>query len=315
MTDLVYLGIDTSCYTTSVALVDAHGRVLQDERLLLPVGSGEHGLRQSDAVFQHVRQLPELLRRIVWSPRHLQAVGVSLRPRPVDGSYMPVFLTGLVAAQAVATAAGVPLYEFSHQEGHLAAGWAELSGGPCLAVQISGGTSEVLLVDPQPAGGFAIDLLAGTSDLSAGQMIDRVGVALGLPFPAGPALERLARHASGRLALPSSVNDLSFSFSGPCTAALRLVEQQQDAAEIAFAVLRVVANSLEKVLRLAHERYRRSQVLLVGGVMSNLLIRERLEHRLGPTMQLVFAEPTLSSDNAVGVARLACRRQQSGLLA
>lgn len=307
MPDACYLGIDTSCYTTSLCLLDERGQILLDERMLLPVAAGEHGLRQSDGVFHHVRQLPELLRRLP-PLATLRAVGVSQRPRPVTGSYMPVFLAGVLAAEAIARAAGVPLYDFSHQEGHLAAGMDAVPAEQFLAVHISGGTSELLKVHPDAAAGFSVELLAGTSDLNAGQMIDRVGVALGLPFPAGPALERLAKSAGGSISLPSSVDGYRFSFSGPCSAALRLVEQGADAAEIAYAVLRVVANALEKVLRTARTEYGLATVLAVGGVLSNQLIRDRLLHRLGPAFRLLFAEPGLSSDNAVGIARLARQR-------
>lgn len=299
-----FLGIDTSCYTTSLALIDGDARIVNDERKLLPVAAGEHGLRQSDGVFHHVRHLSEVWERVPL-PVEIVAVGVSSRPRPLADSYMPVFLAGLAVAAGIANSKQVPLYEFSHQEGHIAAGLKDKQLQEAfLAVHISGGTSEVLRVEPRPqAAGFAVELLAGTTDLSAGQMIDRVGVALGLPFPAGPDLERLATQARGNISLSSAAGGLSFS--GPCSAALRLIEQGESDAEIAFATLRVVANSLEKSLRKLTEEQGLSQVLLVGGVMSNQLIRQRLEHRLAGKLQLHFAEPRLCTDNAVGAALLA----------
>ncbi len=301
-----FLGIDTSCYTTSVAVVDAEGNLVHDVRRLLPVAAGEHGLRQSDGVFHHVRHLSEIWDELSL-PSEIAAVAVSAKPRPQVESYMPVFLAGLAVAGGIASSKGIPLYKFSHQEGHIAAGLQRLQvRDSFLAVHISGGTSEVLRVTPCPGqAGFAIELLFGTTDLSAGQMIDRVGVALGLPFPAGPDLEQLASQASGRISLPSVASVAGLSFSGPCTAALRLVEQGEDPAEIAFATLRVVANSLEKSLRRAGDQEGLSQVLLAGGVMSNRLIRQRLEHRLGGRMQLHFAPAQLCTDNAVGIAHLA----------
>ena len=301
-----FLGIDTSCYTTSLAIIDLQARIISDERRLLPVAAGEHGLRQSDGVFHHVRHLTE-----VWDdfslPVELEAVGVSSKPRALADSYMPVFLAGLALASGIAHSQHIPLYQFSHQEGHIAAALhGNLLAGDFLAVHISGGTSEVLRVAPSAHGaGFVIDLLAGTSDLSAGQMIDRVGVALGLSFPAGPDLEKLACQATGRIRLASAGTASGLSFSGPSSAALRLVDQGEDAAEIAYATLRVVANSLEKSLRKAAAEQRLTQVLLAGGVMSNQLIRQRLEHRLGGKLQLFFAEPRLCTDNAVGAALLA----------
>lgn len=307
MPERVFLGVDTSCYTTSVALVGEDGRLLGDERRLLPVSGGEHGLRQSDGVFHHVRQLPDLLRKLPWQNVRVQAVGVSVRPRPVHDSYMPVFLAGTAVAEAVAQALGVSLYRLSHQEGHIAAG---LSGNllprQTVVLHLSGGTSEVLLAEPSGES-YRIELLGGTGDLSAGQMIDRVGVALGLPFPAGPALEQLAGEANGTISLPSAVNGYEFSFSGPCSAALRLVDEQGSPAEIAFATLRVVANSLEKVLRHAAAETHVRSALLVGGVASNQLIKERLQRRMGPTCDLQFAPIRLASDNAAGIAWLARR--------
>lgn len=302
-----YLGIDTSCYTTSLALVDAKSDIVSDARKILPVAAGEHGLRQSDGVFHHVRHFSELWEEIDLPPE-IVAVGVSSQPRPVAGSYMPVFLAGMAVAAGIAKSKQIPLYEFSHQEGHIAAGLEE--DVDCqeafLAVHLSGGTSEILCVTPRrEAAGFVIDLLTGTSDLSAGQMIDRVGVALGLPFPAGPYLEQLATEASGRLSLASAAGASGLSFSGPCSAALRLVEQGESGKEIAFATLRVVANSLEKCLRKVAQEQGVSQVLLVGGVMSNQLIRQRLEHRLAGRLRLRYAKPRLCTDNAVGIALLA----------
>ncbi|NLW16125.1 MAG: O-sialoglycoprotein endopeptidase [Firmicutes bacterium] len=301
-----FLGFDTSCYTTSLAVVDADGNVVHDERKLLPVATGEHGLRQSDGVFHHVRHLSE-----VWEgfslPTEIAAVAVSAKPRPVADSYMPVFLVGLAVAAGIANSKDIPLYKFSHQEGHIAAGLPALQAKePFLAVHISGGTTEVLRVTPRlHRAGFAIDLLSGTTDLSAGQMIDRVGVALGLPFPAGPHLEKLAMQATGQIRLPSVASAKGLSFSGPCSAALRLIEQGESPAEIACATLRVVANSLEKSLRRAADEQGLAQVLLVGGVMSNRLIRQRLEHRLAGRLQLHFAPRRLCTDNAVGIAHLA----------
>ena len=304
----VFLGVDTSCYTTSLAVVDQSGTLLQELRKPLPVAAGEVGLRQSDGVFHHVRNLPQLIQSLEIGVCEVQAVGVSDRPRPVSGSYMPVFLAGVAVAQALATSSAAPLYRFSHQEGHIAAG---LGGRPVqhplLVLHISGGTSELLRVQPAAAG-FAIDVLGGSADLSAGQMVDRVGVALGLPFPAGPDLERLARGAQGAIRLPSAAAGLSFSFSGPCSAALRLVEAGETPAEIAFAVFRVIANSLEKVLRRAGEAERLDRALLVGGVMNNQLVRDRLLQRLGPRFRLDFAAAGLSSDNAAGIAWLARER-------
>ncbi|MDW7651458.1 MAG: O-sialoglycoprotein endopeptidase, partial [Bacillota bacterium] len=211
----MYYGIDTSCYTTSLAVTDAQGRLLCEQRKLLEVPSGERGLRQSDGIFLHLQNLPHLAEALAerTGPLCLQAVAASTRPRPVDGSYMPVFTVGTSFGRMLAATLGVPFFSLSHQEGHIYAGlWsAGVDWDNFYAVHISGGTTEILEVARQ-AKGLAIKELGGSEDLHAGQFIDRVGVALGLGFPAGPALEALAARCPGRGAdVPVSVRDFQLS--------------------------------------------------------------------------------------------------------
>ena len=111
------LGLDTSNYTTSVALFDGERGV--NLGCLLEVRPGELGLRQSDALFQHVKRLPQLLEQLEIGD--IQAVGASTRPRAVEGSYMPCFLAGESQGRGIAATLGVPFYAHSHQQGHLAA--------------------------------------------------------------------------------------------------------------------------------------------------------------------------------------------------
>lgn len=311
---MAVLGIDTSCYTTSVALVDEKQKVLFDHRQLLRVPKGECGLQQSMAVFQHINNLPEILEKAfqVVPPKEIKTVAASIKPRPVAGSYMPVFVVASSQGRILAAGLGAPFCSTTHQEGHLRAGmWsADLVGRhPFIAVHLSGGTSEVLLVTPE-RGGFIIRLVGGTTDLHAGQLVDRVGVMLGLPFPAGPHLERLAREADREdkeITLPSAVQGYNFSFSGPAAHAERLVRRGAPPAAVARAVERCIANTLEKVLRPLIEETGRRDILIVGGVAANLFLRERLRHRLehrAVGARLYFAAPEYSTDNAVGVALL-----------
>lgn len=310
-----YLGIDTSAYTTSLALVDDEGNILKDERILLSVPQGKRGLRQSEAVFQHVKNLPLLFARIGGISSELAAIAVSDRPRPVTESYMPVFKAGEMAAEVLSLTGNIPLYKVSHQEGHVMAGLYShpdlLSRGEFLAVHFSGGTSEVLHVKRGNACFFEVEECMKGLDLHAGQLVDRVGVAMGLSFPAGKELEKLAlqvKENGGITLLPSSVSREGFSFSGAETMALRLLKKGYPREEVAFAVLRVIANTLEKVLRQLGKERGIKDVLLVGGVMSNQLIKERLIKRLehkGVGFRLYFAYPCLSTDNAVGIALLA----------
>ena len=317
------LGLDTSAYRTSVCLMDQEGRVVIDERRLLEVKPGGRGLQQSAAVFQHVKHLPDLLQGKEWPRDQLRAVAVSASPRPVKDSYMPVFHVGLSFARWLAHTLGVPCYLTTHQEGHVAAGlWALGEVGhrlerrdAFLAVHVSGGTTELLLVRPW-SGGYQITSIGGTLDLYAGQLIDRIGVALGLPFPSGPALEALAAQAEeeSRLRIPSAVKGTAFSFSGPEAQALRCVAAGEAPPAIARAVEVCVANTLEKALRNAFAAGYPRTVLWVGGGMANRFIRRRLQERLEhPAVGAVchFCPPAYSGDNACGVAWLGWKQWNS----
>ena len=305
------LGIDTSNYVTSAALVDEEGIVVKDLRIILPVPQGERGLRQSEALFHHTRNLPLLLEEALTAGGpDLAAIVVSSRPRRVTGSYMPVFLSGSSQARTLAAALKIPWVERSHQEGHLFAALAScgspIDHGQFLGVHLSGGTTELLKVNFSPVQPFLeVKLLGGSSDLHAGQFIDRVGVALGLPFPAGPALEKLAEKGIGACRLTTSLDGLNPSFSGPASQALRLIEAGQPPAEVALAVQNAVVKMLEKWLTRAYETTGLKHVLLSGGVVANQYLRQRLPQRLrkrGTNLLLNFAEPRYSGDNAVGLA-------------
>ncbi len=305
----IALGLDTSCYTTSLAAVDEAGRIILDERAPLVVAPGERGLRQSEALFQHLRQAGPLLeawRAPAGGDAEVLAVGASTRPRPADGSYLPVFLAGATLGQALAAGAGVPFFAVSHQEGHLRAALHRSAASPAsfLAIHLSGGTTEVLRAVRTTAG-FALTLLGGTEDLHAGQFIDRLGVAMGLPFPAGPAFERLA--AAGRpeaLRLPVAVRGMQLSFSGPLSAAERALRDGADRADLAAAALICLSESVARLLQAALAATGLKAVVLGGGVSANRQLREALTKAF-PGIGLIFAAPRLATDNAVGVALLA----------
>lgn len=316
---MYYLGVDTSAYTTSLAVVDENLNLSWEQRRLVDVGKGETGLAQSAAFFQHIQALPEMIRQVpgaVWGS--LAGIGVSMAPRPVTGSYMPVFTAGYAVAQAMASARGLALFKTTHQEGHIAAGAVssglfglaeKVNGGAeksFLAVHLSGGTTELLAVRGNFARGFKIDLLGGTSDLHAGQFVDRIGVSLGLSFPAGKELEVLARQASpeAESLLPSSVQGLTVSFSGVETAARRLKERGTKDADIARAVEGCIARTVAKLLQTGAEQTGTSSVLIVGGVSANMYIRNEIKKRLKKGISLYWAEPDWSRDNSIGVACL-----------
>lgn len=305
-----FIGIDTSNYTTSCAACDETGNVFANIRVPLPVADGERGLRQSEAVFAHVKNLPaamEELREKIRNKRVL-AVGVSEWPRRVEGSYMPCFLSGVAAAQSLAAPIDAPVYRFAHQEGHImaalySAGKTDLVGKEFLAFHVSGGTTEVLLVRPAEIG-FSVSLLGGSADLHAGQAIDRVGVLMGLKFPCGKEMEQLAATHSGRVPPARiSVKDAECHLSGLENLAGGLWAKTGDRALVSAFVSEFLAKTLEKMTEGAESFCPELPVVYAGGVMSNRF----LQARLGKRKETYFAKPEFSADNAAGVALL-CRK-------
>ena len=303
------IGIDTSNYTTSIAFYDGIGG--ENCSKLLPVKQGELGLRQSDAVFAHIKSLPELSGRLF---SHIQAanitaVGVSTRPRAVEGSYMPCFLVGYSHARLLADALNVPLVEVSHQQGHVAAslwsaGHMELLSQPHLAWHLSGGTTELLMVEPVGKN-VACTKIGGTSDISAGQLIDRTGQLLQLPFPSGKHLDVLSQQAAAADLFRVKCADMTFSLSGVQNKVQQYHEKNGIPAETAAYALRCVAFAVFQATKQALQRYPGLPVVFSGGVASNTMLRQTLEP-LNP----IFAQPQYSTDNAMGVAVLAHRAME-----
>lgn len=301
------LGIDTSNYTTSAAVFDGGAGV--NEGRLLDVRSGELGLRQSDALFQHVKHLPGRIAalRAQGALEGIGAVGASTRPRAVEGSYMPCFLAGEGQGRALADVLGVPFYPVSHQQGHLAAaawsaGRMELLDAPMLAWHLSGGTTELLYVEPDGVNVRA-ERIGGTSDISAGQLIDRTGVLLGLPFPAGRALDALYYEADARRDYPVKLNGLTFSLSGMENKVKAMAQAGEASANIARFAVDTMVGAVLRATRAARARYPGLPVLCSGGVASNSALRAALG-------DACFAEARYSTDNALGVAILAHRLRE-----
>lgn len=301
---MICLGLDTSNYTTSAAWFD--GSAGDNRGRLLEVPQGTLGLRQSDALFQHVKHLPEVFHAL-GALHGVGAVGASTRPRAVEGSYMPCFLAGEGQGRVLADTLGVPFVAVSHQQGHLAAaawsaGRPELLDAPLLAWHLSGGTTELLLVTPQEWNVEA-RRIGGTTDISAGQLIDRTGVLLGLPFPAGKGVDALSLHAEGgNKGFPVRLNGLDFSLSGMENKVRQLAEQGRPKAEIARFAVDTVADVVCRATQAAQALYPGLPVLCSGGVASNTRLRQVLEEQ-----GVFFAQPRYSTDNAMGVAILAHR--------
>ena len=310
---ICFVGIDTSNYTTSIGIVDADGKVVANIKKLLPVAAGECGLRQSDAVFAHIKNLPEVLVSAdeALTGFEVLAVGYSAKPRNVEGSYMPCFLCGKDAALAFRLGRGIPAYAFSHQCGHIAAaltssGAWDIAENTFIAFHVSGGTTEVVLCS-QADEGFATEIIGGTRDLSAGQAIDRTGVMMAMQFPCGAELERTAAAYSGKVPKPKiSVRDGYCNLSGLENLSAKLYHESGDKTKTAAYVLCFVGQTLLQMAKDAREKYGDLPILFGGGVMSNQMIRGMLE----PLGNVYFAEPALSADNAVGVAELTRRSFQ-----
>ena len=306
----IILGIDTSNYTTSVALMYDDGELIANIKRPLPVSPGERGLRQSEAVFAHIKNLPSAMAeaRGYLAGRNPVAVGVSEKPRNVDGSYMPCFLSGVAVADSVAATLGVPVYRFSHQCGHIMAalyssGSEELTDGTFAAFHVSGGTTELLLVKPDQRG-FLAQQVGGTRDLNAGQIIDRIGVYLGMPFPAGPYIEKAALSYSGKI--PSkkvSVDGTYANLSGLENMAMAMYKETSDAGKTSAFVLEYIGNSIVGMCENFTTVYGEMPFVFAGGVMCNSIIKEKLRKNFDAK----FAELMLSADNAVGIAELARR--------
>lgn len=307
------LGFDTSNYTTSAAVFG--GGTAENRGRLLTVPEGTLGLRQSDALFQHVKRLHLMVEqlRADGAMGEIAAVGASTRPREVEGSYMPCFLVGEGEARALAAALGVPFYPCSHQQGHIAAaawsaGREDLLDKPHLAWHLSGGTTELLRIKPE---GHTVraEVIGGTSDIAAGQLVDRAGVLLGLAFPAGKALDALYSKADDTSFFRVKLNDLTFSLSGMENKVKGMLEQGEKPANIARFTIDTIMNVLLRATQEAQKRWPGLPVLCSGGVASNRQIRNAMEQICGA----VFAQPQYATDNALGVAILTHRALERGV--
>ena len=303
------IGIDTSNYTTSIA--SFNGINGTNCSRLLPVKLGELGLRQSDAVFSHIKSLPELSDRLFSDieEKSIDAVGVSTRPRAVEGSYMPCFMVGYSHAKLLSDAFHVPLITVSHQQGHVAAalwsaGRLDLMDRPHLAWHLSGGTTELLLVKPEGKN-VVCTKIGGTTDISAGQLIDRTGQLLQLPFPSGKHLDVLSTQSERQDVFLVKCENSFFSLSGVQNKVQQYYEKTASPADTASFALRCIASAVFKATQQAIQQYPDYTIVFSGGVASNSMLRQVMQ-----PLHPVFAEPQYSTDNAMGVAVLAHRMME-----
>ncbi len=305
-----YIGIDTSNYTTSVCLFDSKSNQVVQKRKLLPVSKGELGLRQSDAVFHHTQQLPmlfeELFKEASCRPEDIKAIGASFTPRKCTGSYMPCFTVGSGVARILSATLNIPLYDFSHQQGHIAAalystGRLDLLDKRFLAFHVSGGTTDALLVnDIESDELLPVKLVGKTLDLNAGQLVDRVGLMLGCDFPCGKELEKLALEYEGKLKAKPTIKGNDCCFSGVENICKKAFDTTDDKHYVSALCLKYIEETLLKMSENIIIEYGEMPVIFAGGVMSNCIIRENLTGKLNCT----FCKPEFSTDNACGIAVL-----------
>lgn len=308
---MIFLGIDTSCYTTSVAAVDENGNIICNYRKLLSVPDGQRGLRQSEGFYQHINALPELYGKLMDElGEKPSAIAVSEHPRDCAGSYMPVFYAGVRMSELLARSLECPLYRTDHQSGHIKAALSTsaIKDDHFLAVHLSGGTTEVLevrIVDGLPK----CNIVMATSDISAGQLIDRTGVALGFPFPCGKFVDELAiAHDGQAVKFPIYIDAEKCSFSGSEAAIMRAINAGGNKSMISEGVMNCVMRTLCEIINKAAVKTGIFKCLISGGVASSKYLRATLQGELSlknPHMNVFFADPALSSDNACGVALLA----------
>ena len=309
--DPVFLGVDTSNYTTSLAAVSAEGEVLANVKCPLKVAPGGRGLRQSDAVFEHVKNLPtaiEMLKEQI-GIRPVIAIGYSEKPRNAEGAYMPCFLPGIAAAQSIALGSGALTYAFAHQDGHIRAACHSACfapNGEFAAFHISGGTTELLLVG-QEDNTLKVSLFGETKDLNAGQLVDRIGVRMGLPFPCGAAMDALALENTAKLPpVKVCVKGADCNLSGAENLAASILDKTGDRALACAYTFEFVAKTLIKMTEHLRTEHPGIPVVYAGGVMGSKYIKSRLNFE-----GAYFAEPALSADNAVGVALLAFEKYKA----
>ncbi len=303
-----YMGIDTSNYTTSIGIIDDNEHILFDARKLLIVKDRAHGLRQQEAVFQHMNNLPILIDELTKDIdiNKIDTISVSSKPRNVNDSYMPVFVVGKNQAFILSRVLNKSLKEFSHQEGHIAAGLLNCKRVPerFLSLHISGGTTEILIVKSF-AENFDIKLVGGTLDINFGQLIDRIGVYLGFKFPSGKELESFSK--KGQLLdihIPISIKNNTWSnLSGLENYFIKLIDSKNFKNEdIVYTLFHTISRIIEVLIKNTTSEFNIKDIIITGGVSANTYIRNYLRDTID--LNIIFPQVNLSTDNGVGIALL-----------
>ena len=309
---MLFLGIDTSNYTTSAAIFNSENNSITQVRKLLPVKKGEKGLRQSDAVFSHTQQLSPLIKELTENINgDISCIGVSSRPRNIEGSYMPCFTVGVCSAECIASALKKPLHRFSHQQGHIiaalySAGKLDLIKESFIAFHVSGGTTEALMVTPDKENVINCEIIASSTDLKAGQAVDRTGIMLGLDFPCGAELDKLSRLSDKNFKIKPTVKDGCCSLSGVENKCRKMIDDGEKSEDVAKFCIQYICQTLDEMTEYLLVKHGNLPLVFSGGVMSNSYINEVLSAKYGA----FFAKSEFSSDNAAGIALLSYLKEK-----
>lgn len=297
------LGIDTSAYTTSVSLIDLKGNILYDFRKKLNVPKGSIGLRQQEAVFQHLGNIPEILCKLDINFNKIDTISVSSKPRNVNNSYMPVFMVGKNYGQVLSKACNAKLIEYSHQEGHVSAAlidYYKVIENPFLAIHISGGTTEFLLTK-KVRKGFESKILGGTKDITFGQLIDRIGVFMEFPFPAGVKMEEYINEKNNIIKMPKISGNSYINLSGIENYLKdKYINKKYTNEEIISSLFDYIKNCIIHIIKEIKKDYCFNSIVITGGVSSNNYLRYNIEKQHSKDFNIIFPKIGYSTDNAIG---------------
>ena len=306
----IIIGIDTSCYTTSIAAITLEKSIILNEKIMLNVKENTKGLRQSEGVFQHINNLGELSEKLNLLHNNYNIVGVcvSKKPRPVENSYMPVFTVGYNFAKVMANSLNCKFYETTHQENHIEASLLNskmINRDRFLSVHMSGGTTEILLLNRKKNSlEYNIEIVGGSKDISFGQFIDRTGVKLGYNFPAGKYIDKNAIDCDIKIlkGLKTSVKEGYMNLSGLENQVNKLIDSE-DSKYISKLVLDAVVRNMYKSLTYICDLYNVNEVIFCGGVAASKYLRNNLSTKLRKDkIYSHFTNPEYSTDNACGCA-------------
>ncbi len=309
-----FLGIDTSNYTTSAAIFCSETDSVSQNKKLLPVKKGECGLRQSDAVFHHTKQLSDVLKNLLINTNNLVAVCVSTKPRNIEGSYMPCFCTGKTTAEIITYTSGAKLFTTSHQIGHIVAALyscnrLDLLHENFIAFHVSGGTTDCIFCTPDDEEIIDAKPFSSSLDLKAGQVIDRVGVMMGLDFPCGKELEKLSDKSNKHFKIKINLKENDCCLSGLENKCKKMLDDGILHEDVARYCLEFIGETIKCMTQKAIENFGDLPIVYAGGVMSNKHIKKMIED----CFDSYFAKPEFSCDNAVGVAIVASEKYKRKL--